>query len=147
MFRTLTGFFLALPVLAVLLAVSFLQTAGDYMRTVNLNWELDLPTSQGCLYETDSGASFHGDGERYHVLEYAGDGRLEHALAEQATPLPSAENPVTEILDDLSVPVDQRPDFADCGVFTADHPSDDRNRLYLLVNSAGTRLYVVEFFL
>ena len=34
-----------------------------------------------------------------------------------------------------------------CGVFTADHPSDDRNRLYLLVNSAGTRLYVVEFFL
>ena len=50
MFRTLTGFFLALPVLAVLLAVSFLQTAGDYMRTVNLNWELDLPTSQGCLY-------------------------------------------------------------------------------------------------
>lgn len=147
MFRTLTGFFLALPVLAVLLAVSFLQTAGDYMRTVNLNWELDLPTSQGCLYETDSGASFHGDGERYHVLEYAGDGRLEQALEEQATPLPSAENPVTEILDDLSVPADQRPDFADCGVFTADHPSDDRNRLYLLVNSAGTRLYVVEFFL
>lgn len=147
MFRTLTGFFLALPVLAVLLAVSFLQTAGDYMRTVNLNWELDLPTSQGCLYETDSGASFHGDGGRYHVLEYAGDGRLEQALAEQATPLPSAENPVTEILDDLSVPADQRPDFADCGVFTADHPSDDRNRLYLLVNSAGTRLYVVEFFL
>ena len=147
MFRTLTGFFLALPVLAVLLAVSFLQTAGDYMRTVNLNWELDLPTSQGCLYETDSGASFHGDGERYHVLEYAGDGRLEQALAEQATPLPSAENPVTEILDNLSVPADQRPDFADCGVFTADHPSDDRNRLYLLVNSAGTRLYVVEFFL
>lgn len=147
MFRTLTGFFLALPVLAVLLAVSFLQTAGDYMRTVNLNWELDLPASQGCLYETDSGASFHGDGERYHVLEYAGDGRLEQALAEQATPLPSAENPVTEILDDLSVPADQRPDFADCGVFTADHPSDDRNRLYLLVNSAGTWLYVVEFFL
>lgn len=147
MFRTLTGFFLALPVLAVLLAVSFLQTAGDYMRTVNLNWELDLPASQGCLYETDSGSSFHGDGERYHILEYAGDGRLEQALAEQATPLPSAENPVTEILDDLSVPADQRPDFADCGVFTADHPSDDRNRLYLLVNSAGTRLYVVEFFL
>lgn len=147
MFRTLTGFFLALPVLAVLLAVSFLQTAGDYMRTVNLNWELDLPASQGCLYETDSGASFHGDGERYHVLEYAGDGRLEQALAEQATPPPSAENPVTEILDDLSVPADQRPDFADGGVFTADHPSDDRNRLYLLVNSAGTRLYVVEFFL
>ena len=146
MFRTLTGFFLALPVLAVLLAVSFLQTAGDYMRTVNLNWELDLPTSQGCLYETDSGASFHGDGERYHILEYAGDGRLEQALAEQATPLPSAENPVTEILDDLSVPADQRPDFSDCRWFTAFRSEDARDDLYLLLNSAGTRLYVIESF-
>ena len=147
MFRTLSGFFLALPVLAVLLAVSFLQTAGDYMRTVNLNWELDLPASQGCLYETDSGASFHGDGERYHVLEYAGDGRLEQALAEQATPLPSAENPVTEILDDLSVPADQRPDFDDCRCFAISDPVDDRDRGYLLLSQDGTRLYVVECFL
>ena len=146
MFRTLTGFFLALPVLAVLLAVSFLQTAGDYMRTVNLNWELDLPASQGCLYETDSGASFHGDGERYHVLAYADDSGLEETLTEEATPVRSAEVPVTEILDLLAVPADQRPDFSDCRGFTAAHPTDERNRLYLLVNSAGTRLYVVECF-
>ena len=143
----LMGGLLALPVLLVLSVLMIFWGSGDYVRTVQLNWELELPASEGCLYETDSGASFSGDGERYHILDYAGDGRLEQALAEQATPLPSAENPVTEILDDLSVPADQRPDFADCGVFTADHPSDDRNRLYLLVNSAGTRLYVVEFFL
>ena len=147
MFRTLTGFFLALPVLAVLLAVSFLQTAGDYMRTVNLNWELDLPASEDCLYETDSGASFSGDGERYHVLAYADDSGLEETLTEEATPVRSAEVPVTEILDLLAVPADQRPDFSDCRGFTAAHPTDERNRLYLLVNSAGTRLYVVEFFL
>ena len=146
MWKLISGL-LALPVLLVLAVLMLFRGSEDYTRVVNLNWELDLPASQGCLFETDSGASFHGDGERYHILEYAGDGRLEQALAEQATPLPSAENPVTEILDDLSVPADQRPDFADCGVFTADHPSDDRNRLYLLVNSAGTRLYVVEFFL
>ena len=138
-FRTADRLLSGPPLLAVQLAVSCRQTAGASMRTVNLNWELDLPMpGQARLYETDSGPSFHGDGERYHVLEYAGDGRLEQALAEQATLLPSAENPVTEILDDLSVPADQRPDFADCGVFTAGHPSDDRNRLYLLVNSAGT---------
>ena len=146
MFRTLTGFFLALPVLAVLLAVCFLQTAGDYMRTVNLNWELDLPASQGCLYETDSGASFHGDGERYHVLAYADNSGLEETLTEEATPVSSAEVPVTEILDLLAVPADQRPDFSDCRGFTAAHPTDERNRLYLLVNSAGIRLYVVECF-
>ena len=138
---------LALLVITAWPVLSSLLHPGDYTATVALNWGLSLPSGSQCVYEADSGSSFHGDGERYHVLEYAGDGRLEQALAEQATPLPSAENPVTEILDDLSVPADQRPDFADCGVFTADHPSDDRNRLYLLVNSAGTRLYVVEFFL
>ena len=88
-----------------------------------------------------------GDGERYHVLAYVDDSGLEEALEREAEPLAPAEEAVTAILDGLSVPADQRPDFADCGVFTADHPSDDRNRLYLLVNSAGTRLYVVEFFL
>ena len=46
----------------------------------------------------------------------------------------------------LAVPADQRPDFSDCRGFTAAHPTDERNRLYLLVNSAGTRLYVVECF-
>ena len=50
------------------------------------------------------------------------------------------------LLDLLAVPGDQRPDFSDCRGFTAAHPTDERNRLYLLVNSAGTRLYVVECF-
>lgn len=138
------GGLLTLPVLLVLM---IFWGSEDYTRLIRLNWELDLPASESCLYETDSGASFGGDGERYHVLAYVDDSGLEEALEREAEPLAPAEEAVTAILDGLSVPADQRPDFADCGVFTADHPSDDRNRLYLLVNSAGTRLYVVEFFL
>ena len=53
---------------------------------------------------------------------------------------------MTAILDGLSVPADQRPDFADCGWFTAFRSEDARDELYLLVNSAGTRLYVMESF-
>lgn len=87
-----------------------------------------------------------GTGSRYHVLAYADDSGLEETLTEEATPVRSAEVPVTEILDLLAVPADQRPDFSDCRGFTAAHPTDERNRLYLLVNSAGTRLYVVECF-
>lgn len=141
------GGLLTLPALLVLLVLMIFWGSEDYTRLIRLNWELDLPASESCLYETDSGASFGGDGERYHVLAYVDDSGLEEALEREAEPLAPAEEAVTAILDGLSVPADQRPDFADCGVFTADHPSDDRNRLYLLVNSAGTRLYVVEFFL
>ncbi len=145
MWKLISGL-LALPVLLVLSVLMIFRGSGDYVRTVQLNWELELPASEGCLYETDSGASFSGDGERYHVLAYADDSGLEETLTEEATPVRSAEVPVTEILDLLAVPADQRPDFSDCRGFTAAHPTDERNRLYLLVNSAGTRLYVVECF-
>ena len=62
----LMGGLLALPVLLVLSVLMIFWGSGDYVRTVQLNWELELPASEGCLYETDSGASFSGDGERYH---------------------------------------------------------------------------------
>lgn len=141
-----TGGLLTLPVLLVLLVLMIFLGSEDYTQIIRLNWKLDLPASESCLYETDSGASFGGDGERYHVLAYVDDSGLEEALEREAEPLAPAEEAVTAILDGLSVPADQRPDFSDCRGFTAAHPTDDRNRLYLLVNSAGTRLYVVECF-
>ena len=140
------GGLLTLPALLVLLVLMIFWGSEDYTRLIRLNWELDLPASESCLYETDSGASFGGDGERYHVLAYVDDSGLEEALEREAEPLAPAEEAVTAILDGLSVPADQRPDFSDFRSFTAAHPTDDRNRLYLLVNSAGTRLYVVECF-
>ena len=140
------GGLLTLPVLLVLLVLMIFLGSEDYTQIIRLNWELDLPASESCLYETDSGASFGGDGERYHVLAYVDDSGLEEALEREAERIDPAEEAVTAILDGLSVPADQRPDFSDCRSFTAAHPTDDRNRLYLLVNSAGTRLYVVECF-
>mgnify|MGYP001636790480 CR=1 FL=1 len=142
----LMGGLLALPVLLVLSVLMIFWGSEDYAQVSRVNWNLDLPAGKGCLYEADSGASFGGDGERYHVLAYADDSGLEETLTEEATPVSSAEVPVTEILDLLAVPADQRPDFSDCRGFTAAHPTDERNRLYLLVNSAGIRLYVVECF-
>ena len=88
----LMGGLLALPVLLVLSVLMIFWGSGDYVRTVQLNWELELPASEGCLYETDSGASFSGDGERYHVLAYADDSGLEETLTEEATPV-SDRNP------------------------------------------------------
>ena len=56
----LMGGLLALPVLLVLSVLMIFWGSGDYVRTVQLNWELELPASEGCLYETDSGiTSWH----------------------------------------------------------------------------------------
>ena len=69
----LMGGLLALPVLLVLSVLMIFWGSGDYVRTVQLNWELELPASEGCLYSSDNGTSPLGDGERYHVLAYDGD--------------------------------------------------------------------------
>ena len=41
-----------------------------YYHTVNSNWNIHLPREYEEIYYKDSGASFHGDGERYSVFEY-----------------------------------------------------------------------------
>ena len=120
----LIGGLLALPVLLVLSVLMIFLSSEDYTRIIRLNWELDLPASEDCLYERDS--------------------QLQEALEQEATPISPAEEAVTAILDGLSVPADQRPDYADCRWFTAFRSEDARDELYLLANSEGTRLYVIE---
>ena len=85
------GGLLTLPVLLVLLVLMIFLGSEDYTQIIRLNWKLDLPASESCLYETDSGASFGGDGERYHVLAYVDDSGLEEALEREAEPLAPAE--------------------------------------------------------
>lgn len=140
----------ALLLLILLAAAAFFLTAvfsGGYERIINLNWDLDLPRSSGCLYETDSGSSFHGDGLRYHVLEYADGSGLAEALAEQAEEVLPADCPAAEIWEPLSVPAKWRPDVTSCRCFTKTHPTDSRNALWLLLSADGTRLYAAESFL
>ena len=69
---------------------------------------------------------------------------VETEIEEMLSGSQSPEEAVTAILDGLSVPADQRPDYADCRWFTAFRSEDARDELYLLANSGGTRLYVIE---
>lgn len=134
--------------LSVLLAGSVLLLVllpKDYMDVIAANWDLELPESDRCLYETDSGPSPHGDGERYHVFRYTVSGSQGIHVAWQSTPSQEVQGQVTDILDGLSVPREWRPDLTECRCFTM--TACDSSELYLLLNSAGTRLYVVEFFL
>lgn len=137
----------ALCLLAARPMLPVLLHGGDYTGTVALNWGVSLPSSSGCTYEADSGASFHGDGTRYHVLEYPENNALETALSWQEAPVetsPAAE--MTQLLEELSVPEAERPDMERCRWYTTADPDDARNRLYLLLSPDGTRLFILESF-
>lgn len=53
---------------------------------------------------------------------------------------------MTQLLDGLSVPEEERPDIARCRWYSATDPDDARNRLDLLLSPSGTRLYILESF-
>jgi hypothetical protein len=138
--------------LAVVLAWAADYAANDYTHTIAANWRLSLPRYAEEVYTADSGDSWLGDGDRYHVVRYAKGSGIGYAVSWHREEDPAVTEAAEEILGTggrsglagLNVPQAEKPDYADCRWFTVQHPSDDRNRLYLFLN--GDTLYVVERF-
>ena len=136
-------------VFALLLAVfgpmlwSALRYAGAGVSEAN--WGLAMPEGITELYRADSGASFHGDGCRYAVYDYAQpDGEFDSLLN------PGADEGIgarfSEIADELDVPESERPDLdADYSWRVGRRPADERDKLYMI--SQGGKLYVAELFM
>ena len=63
---TVTAFVILIAVLSIL------RLFPSYASTIKSNWDISLPIKAVLTetYEKDSGASFHGDGVRYHVFSY-----------------------------------------------------------------------------
>ena len=109
------------------------------------NWGLAMPEGITELYRTDSGASFHGDGYRYAVYEYAQpdeefDSLLNAGADEYVGEL------FSEIADELDVPESERPELdADYSWRVGRRPFDERDKLYMI--SQDGKLYIAELFM
>ncbi len=119
-----------------------------YAYCMNLNWHLSLPETDVEIYEKDSGASFTGDGIRYHILQYDEanaavilesfdweSGELDSELADK----------MAECLDSISVPAEERPKQNKWKLMTRNE--DDRDRLIMFFDEDANQLYVVEYFM
>ena len=99
-----------LALTAGLLLAYRISERNSYLRIIRANWQTDLPYGCRQLYEIDSGKSFHGDGERYHVFLY--DERKEQPVLEDGSLLSGASKErVIEILDSLGADKDWYPYF------------------------------------
>lgn len=58
----------------------YIQINKPYTEIININWSIKLPNSYKEIYSIDSGASFHGDGERYHIFEYTKEGDINQTI-------------------------------------------------------------------
>lgn len=121
-----------------------------YAYCMNINWHLSLPETDVEIYVKNSGASFTGDGIRYHILQYDEEsadiilksfdweaGELDSELADK----------MEEWLDSISVPLEDRPKQNEWKHTTLLRKEDNRDRLIMFFDESTNQLYVVEYFL
>ena len=117
---------------------------------MNRNWHLNLPETDVEIYVKNSGASFTGDGIRYHILQYDEEsadiilksfdweaGELDNELADK----------MEEWLDSIDVPLEDRPKQNEWKHTTLLRKEDNRDRLIMFFDESTNQLYVVEYFL
>lgn len=124
--------------------------SDDYSATLKANWGFLLPAKAECteLYSKDSGASFLGDGVRYHIFSCE-EGKYIDTFFSWKSTEEGMENhypdQVTEWLEEIEVPVEKLPDFSKCRYWY--QSKEDGSEIVLLWNSEENVLYVAESFL
>lgn len=147
----------ALLVVGIILLADLSRVASglsEYHQVVKLNWEIDLPGGYEELYAY-SEPSFHGDGLRYHVLDYPAGAedkknleriwRIEQLFRDAELPSEWEIERINGWLDEMGVPGEFAPDYGRCELLYA--RKEDHSELYLLWQAGDGTLYVVESFL
>ena len=130
--------------LAIALLAALLLCGCTARDTIHINWGLQLPAGGALAYEADSGASFHGDGVRYHVFQYQ-SGELLADLLPWEEPSDAQVERAAGFLDEIQVPAEKRADFAGCSCWY--DQQDDNSEIYVFYEEETDTLYVVESFL
>lgn len=118
----------------------------DDAGTIALNWGVELPDRYTVVYETDTGASFGGDGMRCHVFTWQDGSALEELLPwseEDEVGIALAE----EMLTELDVPEEEWPDLSACLSWHGNiREEDPRDQLVILYLPESKTLWVLESF-
>ena len=139
-----------LIILIIVIGIS--RLFPSYASIIKSNWGISLPIKAVLTetYEKDSGASFHGDGVRYHVFSYKYEDYIDLMFAwtpnEHKTNYYSTTNEAAEAwLDEIDVPADERPDYSKC--YSWSKSQDDNSEIIFLWDNELNKLYIVENFI
>ncbi|MBU5676866.1 hypothetical protein KQI88_10595 [Alkaliphilus sp. MSJ-5] len=137
-----------LAVIICLLLMSTLSAcSSDYSESIEINWGISLPKGYEELFSVDSGASFHGDGDRYHVFSYKEELKQSEIEKFSSEKNPYVEDEVEKILNSLQVSNEQKPDFSkEYYWYRKNGDNDSRNKLYLIYFNEDNILHVIEQF-
>ncbi len=139
-------------ILIILSVVGISMLLPAYSSTLKANWGISLPWKARLseVYENDSGASFHGDGIRYHVFSYKYEDYIDLMFAwssvERSTNYYSNVSEAAEAwLDEIVVPIEYRPNYSNCSSW---HTSkEDNSEIIFFWDNEANRIYIVENFI
>lgn len=135
--------------------LSLILSTSTYTNVIEMNWGIDLPEAGAKELYSFSEPSFHGDGIRYHVIDYpAGNeskrvlnsmSQIEKVFSDADAPTQGQIAAVEEFLKGIDIPADVIPDWSKCQLIYM--KQNDNSELYLFYWSGTGTIYVVESFL
>lgn len=132
-------------ILIFLVLFFIIQKQSNYIKIINSNWNLNLPTDMNETFSVDSGASFLGDGIRYHVFEIKSP--INNKLNWSTLFLdlkPEIESKSKSILESLEISENYYPDLDEIDKYYYIE-NDDSSKLYILFNGYLRKIYVIEY--
>ncbi len=126
---------------------------SDYSHVMKQNWGISLPWQSLYkeVYEKDSGASFQGDGVRYHVFSYRYEDYIDLMFVwggeDRTVYYETYGEAATAWLDELAVPADKRPDFSNPNLSYRYKTKDDHDEILLIWDGEQNLIYVLESFI
>lgn len=142
-----------ISILIVLTVVGIANLRPSYSSVLEANWDISLPWKARIseIYQKDSGASFLGDGVRYHVFSYKHEDYINRMFSWSPVEFdtnffyPTISDATEEWLDEIDVPADKRPDYTNCFSW---YKSDqrDNSEVVFFWDAELKYLYVIEYF-
>lgn len=138
--------FLGSTILVIVILVGLFlyeQINKPYSEIIYMNWSIILPNSYKEIYSVDSGASFHGDGERYHIFKYTKEDEISLSVNWENNKDIAIETATEKILNTLNVSKENMPNFQSKYKYYT-KLKDDSSKIYLIFDTDIKKLYIIE---
>lgn len=122
----------------------YMQINKPYTEAIDINWAIKLSDLYKEIYSIDSGASVHGDGERYHIFQYINENDINQSVNWESNKDKSIEAEVNKVLSQLNVPKEDMPDFQSDYKYYVKKKDHNSSNLYLIFMTDTKKLFVIE---
>lgn len=137
----------AIALVLILSVFGLTNLLPHHFLEMKANWDISLPVLArlNLTYEKESPPAFGGDGIRYYVYSCQDETSIDTMFAWLPTEDDTLSQTAQTWLDEIEVPEQERPDYAQCLHWYTVSDTDDRDTLLVFWDSEENRLSLIEY--